>query len=272
MTLARATRPLPEDFRDGTRMTEHQTSPPPGITPSPVIPAPDTDHVTAQGAQPVPASGTLDATSQVTVTSNMAAIAQVTAQQAYLRATRPWFRRKRFALPSAVVIVFLILMVSTGGNDPGIFDRTRSAAEVDADIADNIPSGALGQSVRDGRFAFTVTSPASYGNTIPSRSGTPEKAQGVFVIVRVDVTNIGYQATTLTATDQFLVSDKGQRFATSPAISALAGAETIFAENINPGHTVKGAPILFDVPAGVMITSIEFHDSVASTGVKVKLS
>src|SRR5450631_463621 len=213
MTLARASRPLAGSHRDGTRMTENQTSPPPGITPSPVAPAPDTDHVKTQDAQPVQASDTPQAAARVTVTSGMAAMAQVTAQQACSRAMRPWFRRKRFALPSAVVLVFLILMVSTGGNDPGIFDRTRSATELNADIADNIPSGTLGQSVRDGRFAFTVTSPASYSNAITSRGGTPEKAQGRFVIVRVDVTNIGYQTRTLTATDQFLVSDKGQRFA-----------------------------------------------------------
>jgi hypothetical protein len=197
--------------------------------------------------------------------------ARVTAAKAYARTTRPWFRRKRFALPSAVVLVFLALLVSTGGNDPGIFGRTRSATELRGDIADNIPTGTLGQSVRDGRFAFTVTSPARYSNTITSRLGTTEKAQGVFVIVRADVTNIGYEPRNLIATDQFLVSDRGQRFATSPAISALEGAETIFMDKINPGHTVNDAPMLFDVPRGTIIASLELHDSVSSPGVKVKL-
>jgi hypothetical protein len=163
-------------------------------------------------------------------------------------------------------------MVSTGGNDPAMFDRARNAMELRADIADNIPTGTLGQSVRDGRFAFTVNSPASFSRTITTRMGATETAQGVFVIVRVDVTNIGYDARTITATDLFLVSDRGQRFATSSAVSALAGAETIFREKVNPGHTVNDAPVLFDVPAGTMIASIELHDSVSSSGVKVKLS
>jgi hypothetical protein len=116
-----------------------------------------------------------------------------------------------------------------------------------------------------------VTSPARYSNTITSRLGTTEKAQGVFVIVRADVTNIGYEPRNLIATDQFLVSDRGQRFATSPAISALEGAETIFMDKINPGHTVNDAPMLFDVPRGTIIASLELHDSVSSPGVKVKL-
>ncbi|MEP7192521.1 MAG: DUF4352 domain-containing protein [Actinomycetota bacterium] len=193
-------------------------------------------------------------------------------EQEYADPTQPWFRRKRFALPSAVGLVFLVLMLTTGGNDPGLFDRTRSATELNADFEDNIPAGSLGQSVRDGRFSFTVTSPASYGNTLTSRLGTVEKAQGAFVIIRVDVTNIGYQPLTLTATNQFAVSDDGQRFATSPAITAMAGAEAIFLEKINPGHTVKDAHMLFDVPPGTVITSLELHDSVSSAGVKVKLS
>jgi hypothetical protein len=226
----------------------------------------------AQDPQQVTASDTRQTRASARARSAAEARARATSEKAYARAARPWFKRKRFALPSAVVVVFLMIMLGTGGNDPGIFDRTRSATELKSDIADNIPTGTLGQSVRDGRFAFTVTSPARYSNTITSRMGTTEKAQGVFVIVRADVTNIGYEPRTLTATDQFLISDKGQRFATSPAVSALAGAETIFLEKINPGHTVNDAPMMFDVPRGTMISSIELHDSVSSSGVKVKLS
>jgi hypothetical protein len=86
------------------------------------------------------------------------------------------------------------------------------------------------------------------------------------------VTNIGHDPRTLSATNQFLISDRGQRFATSAAISSLPGAETIFLEKVNPGHTVSDVPVLFDVPAGTRIASIELHDSVSSTGVKLKMS
>jgi hypothetical protein len=170
------------------------------------------------------------------------------------------------------LLVFLVIMLSTGGNDPGIFDRTRSAAELRADLANRVPSGAIGQNVRDGTFAFTVASVESPRKTITNRLGTTETAQGMFVIIRLDVTNIGYDPRTLTATNQFLVSDKGQRFATSAASSSLAGAEAIYLTKVNPGHTVNDAPVLFDVPPGTTIASIELHDSVSSTGVKIRLS
>ena len=198
--------------------------------------------------------------------------AQTTAEQAYAQAARPWFKKKRFALPSAVLLVFLLIMVSTGGNDPGIFDRTTNNAESNAEIANNVPAANIGESVRDGKFSFVVTSLEKPSKTITSKLGSTETAEGVFVIVRVNVTNIGYDARTLTATDQFLISDQGQRFATSSAISSLPGAETIFLEKVNPGHTVNDAPMLFDVPSGTTITAIELHDSVSSNGVKVGLS
>ena len=209
---------------------------------------------------------------EATAQSTLQAMAQVTAEQVYAKATRPWFKKKRFALPSAVVLVFLLIMVSTGGNDPRIFDLTTNPVEARAETANNLPIAAIGQSVRDGKFAFIVTSMARPTKTITDRSGTTETAQGVFVIVRITVTNTGYYARTLTATNQFLISDTGQRFATSPAISSLTGAETIFLEKINPGHTVNDAPLLFDVPLGTTIASIELHDLVSSSGAEVKLT
>jgi hypothetical protein len=197
---------------------------------------------------------------------------QPAAEEGDPTATPRWFKRKRYAFPSAVLAAFAVIMIGTGGNDPGIFDRTRSAAELKADLANSVPTGTIGQSVRDGKFAFVVTSPEKPRKTITSRLGTTEAAQGVFLIVRVNVTNIGYDPRTLSATNQFLISDRGQRFATSAAISSLPGAETIFLEKVNPGHTVSDAPVLFDVPAGTRIASIELHDSVSSTGVKLKMS
>jgi len=195
------------------------------------------------------------------------------ASPAQHRAPRTGFRKKRPGLPLAVGGLFLVIMLSTGGNDPGIFDRTTSPAESRAEILarDLPPTATIGQSVRDGKLAFIVASMGQPSATLTDRLGATQTAQGVFVIVRVDVTNIGYEARTLTATDQFLVSDLGQRFATSAATTSLPGAEGILLEKINPGSTVSNAPLLFDVPPGTSIASVELHDSPSSVGVKVSL-
>jgi hypothetical protein len=258
-------------------MTDHETTPSSGNVLS--------DDPTAQAAVPdttqSPAPDTTQSFSPDT-TQKIAAVAtqafapdpdQVASVKIYGSEVHPWFKKKRFALPSAVFFVFVIIMISTGGNDPRLFDFTTSSLESQVETADNTPATAtIGQSVRDGKFAFIVTAVQPPARSLTYQPGSTVTAQGEFIIVRVDVTNIGFDARTLTTTDQFLVSDTGQRYATSAAISYLKGSEKIFLDKINPGNTVNDAPLLFDVAPGTTIASIELHDSETSTGVKVKLS
>jgi hypothetical protein len=129
----------------------------------------------------------------------------------------------------------------------------------------------IGETIRDGTFAFAVTSVRRPGRTLAGRSGTDQVAQGEFMIVQVTVTNVGGGAQTLTATDQFVISDTGNRFAPSAAITSLKNADKAFMKTINPGSTVIGAPLLFDVPPGTRIASIELHASTSTTGVQVAL-
>lgn len=184
-----------------------------------------------------------------------------------------FLRRKRIGLPMSVLLLFVVIMIATGGNNPRVFDFTRSGAPSTYKSALTAPpaSALVGQGVRDGSLAFTVTSVQRPGKTLKSRTGTLLTTVGEFVIVRVNVTNIGLAPRTLTATSQFLLDDVGQRFATSAAVSSLPGAETVFLKKIEPDQTVSAAPLLFDVPPGSSIASIELHDSLTSTGVKVKL-
>ena len=250
-------------------MTDQQTTPSPGgMTPDDV-----TAQASANTAELASALATALATGQAAQHATALAATLAAANRAYHKAQRPWFKKKRFSLPLAVLLVFLIIMISTGGNNPGIFDFTTSTLESQVESAANVApaSATIGQSVRDGKFAFIVTSVQPPEKLLTDRLGISETAQGEFVIVRVNVTNIGYEARTLTATDQFLISAKGQRFATSAAISSLKDSDQLFVEKINPGQTVYDAPLLFDVPAGTTMASIELHDSASSGGARVKL-
>jgi hypothetical protein len=185
----------------------------------------------------------------------------------------PWFRQRRVTVPSAGILLVGIIVASTGGKDSEIFRLTSSSPSKAGNTVTALPATAtIGQSVRDGTFAFTISAVQPPVKTLKDRFGATQNAEGMFLIVRANVTNIGYEPRSMTATDQFLANDQGQRFATSSAISSLAGAEAIFSKKINPGHTVNNAPLLFDVPPGTTIASIELHDSLTSTGVRIKLS
>lgn len=235
-------------------MTDQQATPPPDIA------------VPADEAARAAALAMAKARAQARVRSRAE-------ETAHRKATRSWFRKKRIAIPSALVLLVLMVMVSTGGKDPRNFTLTASGLKSKIEtVTVTAATATVGQSVRDGTFAFRVSSMPRLSETITNRLGATQTADGVFVMVRVDITNVGYDPRTLTATDQFLLSDNGKRFATSPAISSVQGARAIFTEEINPGETVNGVPLLFDVPLGTTIASIELHDSLPSTGVKVRLS
>jgi hypothetical protein len=216
--------------------------------------------------------GTAKTPSQAAAHATRAA-ARAAAEEAQAVPARPWFRKKRFALPSAVVLLLGVLTVTTGGSDSAIFKAVTNAAQpTKANPANATAAVAtIGESVRDGTFSFAVASVQPASKSFTDRFGVAQKAQGVFVTVRMNVTNIGYEARALTATDLFLVDTQGKRFATSPAILTLGGAEKVFLHKIDPGHTVNNAPVLFDLVPGTVIATLELHDSMSSTGVKVKL-
>jgi hypothetical protein len=212
--------------------------------------------------------------------------AQAKAAKAYAKATRPWFKKKRIILPLALLVVMGLTKAMSGGGDTATTPEVKSASQPKAADAPKVaapkaaapkaaaPKAAptIGTKVRDGKFEFVVTKVESPVKSFKTEFGTTEEAQGEFVIIRVNISNIGDEAQTLMSTGQVLFNDKGQKFEPSSSLLSLKGADKFFLENINPGNSVKGAPLLFDVASGTKIASIELHDSIFSQGVKVALS
>lgn len=189
----------------------------------------------------------------------------------------------------AVVALFIVIgAIGGGGGDevsadtaaadigepPASDAATEGTAEEEPPPAEE-PAAApalpgIGTPVRDGKFEFVVTGVERPGSVI-GEGFLEETAQGEFVIIRVNVTNIGDEPQTLSSYGQVLYNDQGQKFEPSSAIFALEDADKFFLENINPGNTVTGAPLLFDVAPGTVLDRIELHDSAFSGGVDVSL-
>jgi len=111
---------------------------------------------------------------------------------------RPWVQEEARRLPSAVLLVFLLIMLSTGGNDPRMFDFTSTPLQSRAEGPVSPPATAtVGQSVRDGQLSFVVTSMQPPTKVFTDRLGTLQTAQGEFILVRLSVTNIGYEPRTV---------------------------------------------------------------------------
>jgi hypothetical protein len=188
--------------------------------------------------------------------------AQATAEQTGRKATRPWFKKKRLVLPIALIAVIATVLAVNSSSDTKTLTSPPKAQAVAADI---------GTTVRDGTFEFVVTGVERPGKTMAGKVGTTLTAQGEFVIVRVDVTNVSNKEQRLGCSCHFLLDDKGQKFATSPSILRTMDALK-YVEWISPGQTVKNASMLFDVTPGTKAHNIELHDSLTSPGVTVKLS
>ena len=127
----------------------------------------------------------------------------------------------------------------------------------------------LKDKVRDGKFEFTVTG-VDCGATKIGDEYINTKAQGEFCLVHMKVKNIGDEAQSFFADNQTAYNAKGQEFsADSGAAIYLADADSFMSE-INPGNSIKGT-VVFDVPKGTDLTSIDLHDSFFSGGVTVAL-
>lgn len=194
--------------------------------------------------------------------------ARAKAEKAYRKAMRPWFKKKRFVIPLILVALIALSMAFGGGQAANTTSPAAPAAaqKGDAKSAD----AAVGTPVRDGGFEFTVTKVQDRGAKLGS-GAFAETAQGKFIVVLVDVKNIGNDPKMLDASSQKLIDSQGREFNTSHAFGALPDAAKVFLENVNPGNSVKDAPLVFDVPKDVKIDSIELHDSPFSGGVKISL-
>jgi hypothetical protein len=196
-------------------------------------------------------------------TDPKSAKAQAKADKAYKKASRPWFKKKRFILLAIIAIIVIIAVATSGGSDSPSSSGGGSAA-------DPAKTAGLNQPVRDGKFEFTVTGVDCSQSTIGT-DPIVDKANGVFCIASMTVKNVGDAAQTLDATSQFGYDAANLKYSSDTAAEIYLpdGGGALF-NQLNPGTSVTGQ-IVYDVPAGTKLTKLELHDSMFSGGVDVAI-
>lgn len=212
---------------------------------------------------------------------------EAAAAKARSRAARPWYKKKRFAIPLALLL--LIILVSVGADDgengeqatePDDPTATQAEEEPEGEDAaeeDDVPDevseqaefAGIGEEARDGDFAFTVTSIENVGPVLEGDMRDAE-ASGEFYVLDVTVENIGGEAQTLSARNQYLYDADERQFSAVSALDLVMVLDTPVFEQLNPGASIEGQ-IVFDVPEGVEIEFAGLHDSALSGGVLVDL-
>jgi hypothetical protein len=200
--------------------------------------------------------------------------AHASAEKAYAKASCPWYRKKRFIIPLALVGLAIVAAALSSGGDmdvagSGADDTAQQDTGGSGDDGEATITG-IGSLARDGKFEFTVSGiecgAATVGDDVFS-----EEAQGHFCLLDVRVENIGDEAASFFADNQYLLGDEGTQYSASleATFANNTGGDEVFTE-INPGNAIEGT-VVFDVPTSAAITRAELHDSAFSGGVVVTL-
>jgi Domain of unknown function (DUF4352) len=183
--------------------------------------------------------------------------------------------KKKQSVPKWV-IVFVVIAVLIAIGEAGLHSNNSSSTSTSSSIAAAPPAtntapprpAGIGQEVRDGKFAFVATSvDRSKTAGDPSNQVETVTAQGEFVNVHLNVSNVGHQAQNFFASNQKLqIGDK--QFSANDTAAMWIGSMT---REVKPGNSVQ-AVVSFDVAPGTSNDGVlTVHDSTFSGGAKISL-
>lgn len=208
-------------------------------------------------------------------------VAPVWEAQPNEKAPRPWFKKKRFIVPIALMLLISVSSIANGGYN-GPVNTTEPKGTESSQAADELPSKGtessstsedvpgIGNPAVDGKFSFTVTA-VKCGISSVGSDFAEQTPQGQFCRVSLTIENVGREPQTMFADNQKLFDSEGREF--SPDTSAMIfmdDYEEMWLEEINPGNALKGN-LLFDLPKDATPAILELHDSMFSSGVTVSL-
>ncbi len=208
-------------------------------------------------------------------------------EQAQKKANRPIWKKKRFILPVASVLLIGActgLVVGNGDTQPSAGPAPSSDSSVEAPTADETkkaegtkkvkePNKAkepkkakeapsepelakIGDTVAAGNWDFTVTK-FKCGSTKVGSEYLNKSAQGQFCKMSIKVKNNGKQQETLNDSNQKLFDAEGREFSSDSEASLYEDSDSaLFLEGVNPGNTAKGV-VIFDVPEDAKILRTE---------------
>lgn len=159
------------------------------------------------------------------------------AAKAYAKATRPWFKKKRFIIPIAVVVVVIAIAVGSGGN--GTDDGTTSSNK-----ASNLGS----QSHPAPRGTWVQNKSAKYAisnvEVVNSLGQFSQPPAGKYVVVTLTVENVKDSTIQISNSD-FKLLVGGTQIDSSSEAYMMDGAFTY--DDLSP-QLKRTGKIVFDVP------------------------
>ena len=165
---------------------------------------------------------------------------------------------------AAVVLAASALTLTGCGASTTTAQKSKSAAT----------AAPAGSPVRDGKFEVQVLdmTKAPQASSPDGNQFMIAKAQGEFIILTLNVKNIGDEQQSFFTNNQKLIDSNGRQYGSSSDADMYlnSGGGSSFSQ-VNPGNSIQ-AKVAFDVPAGTVPKALEVHDSMMSGGTTVALS
>ena len=181
---------------------------------------------------------------------------------------KPWYK-KWWAI---VIYVFLGLIIL--GNLLGSEEVKEVPQNEEQEIVeDNKASEAnelysIGEQINAGDLNWKITKFSTSAQIGQDIAGTffGENANGIFLILDVEVENVGKKAKYLSDSFITLVDEQEREFSanTMAAIYLKPDGSALAFEQINPGIVKKGK-IVFDIPAGTKIANVRIRSNLFET-------
>ena len=181
-----------------------------------------------------------------------------------------WFGRHKVLTVIFGLIILAIIGAAAGGSKT-TSKTANTSTKTTSSTSSQPKTVGLNQAADDGKFEFTVASISCGQASVGQDQYLTKAAQGQYCLMNVSVKNIGSEAQTFDASNQFVFDAQNHKYSADSTASDYANPSgSTFLNDINPGNSVSGI-VVFDIPKGVTPTVAEIHDSAFSGGVKVNL-
>ena len=193
--------------------------------------------------------------------------ADAQAEKARAKALRPWFKKKRFVLPLALVAIIVVAQIANPSSDDNTSATSQNASVDNGGTSSEIAPGAeapaaeepaapgIGATLNsDDGVSATLTS-LEYGVAAPNDFIIDPK--GSLAAVAMDMSNGSTEKISLSGSS--VIAFVGDIEYEAAALLGPNGEWYVY-EDINPGLATPFTAY-FDLPADVQITDIEFRSS-----------
>lgn len=178
------------------------------------------------------------------------------AAKAYAKASRPWYKKKRFIIPIVLVVLIVIATATSSGDTGPTAGGGDGEDESGGSAASQAEPVAVGETVSLEGTSYTVES-VETTDTVGDEF-FEEAAGGVYVVVELTIENTRNETRTFSDTAATLVGSNDKSYSTDSdgTIAASTDGGSLIFEDMQP-DVAKTGLLVFDVPeeaaAGAML-------------------